>query len=92
MLVFLVMAIFFGLRYSFWVVMGLPVSFMGAFAIMSVMGYTLNLMTSIGLLIVVGILMDDAIVIAENIAAKREKGMPPAQAASEGALQVLPNV
>lgn len=91
-LVFLVMAVFFGLRYSFWVVMGLPVSFMGAFAIMSVMGYTLNLMTSIGLLIVVGILMDDAIVIAENIAAKREKGMPPAQAASEGALQVLPNV
>lgn len=91
-LVFLVMATFFGLRYSFWVVMGLPVSFMGAFAIMSALGYTLNLMTSIGLLIVVGILMDDAIVIAENIAAKREKGMASAKAAAEGALQVLPNV
>ncbi len=91
-LVFLVMAVFFGLRYSFWVVMGLPVSFMGAFAIMSGFGYTLNLMTSIGLLIVVGILMDDAIVISENIAAKREKGLSPVKAATEGALQVLPNV
>ena len=91
-LVFLVMAIFFGLRYSFWVVMGLPVAFMGAFAIMSVTGYTLNMLTSIGLLIVVGILMDDAIVIAENIAAKRERGMSAHDAATEGALQVLPNV
>ena len=91
-LVFLVMAVFFGLRFSFWVVMGLPVSFMGAFAIMSATGYTLNMLTSIGLLIVVGILMDDAIVIAENIAAKREQGLSPREAAAEGVLEVLPNV
>ncbi len=91
-LVFLVMALFFGLNYSFWVVMGLPVSFMGAFAIMNAAGYTLNMLTSIGLLIVVGILMDDAIVIAENIATKREKGLSAQKAASEGVMQVLPNV
>ena len=91
-LVFLVMAIFFGLRYSFWVVMGLPVSFMGAFGIMNMAGYSLNMLTSIGLLIVIGILMDDAIVIAENIAAKREQGATPEEAASQGTMQVLPNV
>ncbi len=91
-LVFLVMAVFFGMRYSFWVVMGLPVSFMGAFAVMSAIGYSLNLMTSVGLLIVVGILMDDAIVIAENIATKREQGLSPIEAATQGAKQVWPNV
>ncbi|MDQ7069600.1 MAG: efflux RND transporter permease subunit [Rhodobacterales bacterium] len=91
-LVFLVLWLFFGFRFAFWVVMGLPVSFMGGVAIMGFVGYSLNLMTTLGLLIVIGLLMDDAIVISENIARKREKGLAPLEAAVEGALQVFPNV
>ncbi len=91
-LVFLVLWVFFGLRFSFWVAMGLPVSMAGGIALMALAGYSLNLMTTLGLLIVIGLLMDDAIVIAENIARKREQGMRPTEAAIEGTRQVLPNV
>lgn len=91
-LVFLVLWLFFGFRFSFWVAMGLPVSFMGGVALMWMIGYSLNLMTTLGLLIVIGLLMDDAIVIAENIARLREKGRSPLNAATEGAMQVFPNV
>lgn len=91
-LVFLVLWLFFGFRFSFWVAMGLPVSFMGGVALMGLVGYSLNLMTTLGLLIVIGLLMDDAIVIAENIARLREKGRSAIDAAVEGAAQVFPNV
>jgi hydrophobic/amphiphilic exporter-1 (mainly G- bacteria), HAE1 family len=91
-LVFLVLWLFFGFRFSFWVAMGLPVSFMGGVALMGFVGYSLNLMTTLGLLIVIGLLMDDAIVIAENIARLREKGRSAFEAAVEGATQVFPNV
>lgn len=91
-LVFGVLWLFFGFRFSFWVAMGLPVSFMGGVALMALVGYSLNLMTTLGLLIVIGLLMDDAIVIAENIARLREKGRSALDAAVEGAAQVFPNV
>ena len=91
-LVFAVMWLFFGLRQAFWIGMGLPISFLGALAAMTVIGYSINMLTMVGLLIVIGILMDDAIVIAENIATKREKGLPALEAAVEGARQVAPGV
>ncbi|MCB1339152.1 MAG: efflux RND transporter permease subunit [Maritimibacter sp.] len=91
-LVFGVLWLVFGLRFAFWVAMGLPVAFMGGIAIMAAAGMSLNLMTTIGLLIVIGLLMDDAIVISENIARLREKGLAPLDAAVEGAQQVFGNV
>ncbi len=91
-LVFLVLWLFFGFRYSFWVAMGLPVSFMGGLAMMYLVGYSLNLMTTLGLLIVIGLLMDDAIVIAENIARLRAQGQSAREAAANGAQQVFINV
>lgn len=91
-LVFLSMWLFFGLRYSFWITMGLPVAFMGAMAVLVVLGYSINMLTMVGLLIVVGLLMDDAIVISENIATKSVQGLAPLDAAVEGASQVLPGV
>lgn len=91
-LVFVVLWLFFGFRFSFWVAMGLPVAFMGGIALMWAVGYSLNLMTTLGLLIVIGLLMDDAIVIAENIARLRESGRRALDAAVEGAAQVFPNV
>ena len=91
-LVFAVLWLFFGLRFAFWVAAGLPVAFMGGIAIMAATGYSLNLMTTIGLLIVIGLLMDDAIVISENIARHRKNGLAPLDAAVAGARQVFGNV
>ena len=91
-LVFLAMWIFFGLRYSFWVSMGLPVSFLGAIFFMHLFGYTINMMTMVALLVAIGLLMDDAIVISENIAARLRKSGNALEAAIEGTRQVLPGV
>lgn len=91
-LVFLAMWLFFSFRFSFWVTMGLPVSFLGAVFAMNALGYTLNMMTMVGLLVAIGLLMDDAIVISENVAAHRQRGKRPLQAAIDGARQVMPGV
>ena len=91
-LVLVVMAGFFGLRYSFWVAMGLPTSFLGALAVMLLFGLTINMITMVALLLAIGLLMDDAIVIAENIAAHVERGADGMTAAIEGTREVLPGV
>ncbi len=91
-LVFLAMWLFFGWRQAFWIAMGLPVSFLGALALMTVFGLSINMLTMVALLIVIGILMDDAIVIAENIASKREQGHSPLEAAVLGVRQVVPSI
>jgi len=91
-LVFLTMWLFFQLRFAFWVAMGLPVSFLGALFIMGMLGLTINMITMVALLIAIGLLMDDAIVISENIAAHLRKGKPPVQAAIDGTRQVAPGV
>ena len=91
-LVFLVMWLFFGLRYSFWVAAGLPVAFMGTIAGMAWAGYSFDMITMVALLIAVGLLMDDAIVIAENIARHRHAGLAPLEAAVTGTKEVAPGV
>lgn len=91
-LVFLTMWLFFSFRFSFWVSMGLPVSFLGAIFAMHVLGYTLNMMTLVGLLVAIGLLMDDAIVIAENVAVQLNKGKKALDAAISGTRQVMPGV
>ncbi|NGZ16954.1 efflux RND transporter permease subunit [Vibrio aestuarianus] len=91
-LAFLMLWAFFNLRFSFWVALGLPVSFLGAIFAMYMLGYTLNMMTMVGLIVAIGLLMDDSLIIAENIAAKRQAGMPPVEAAIKGTTQVLPGV
>lgn len=91
-LVFISMWAFFSFRYSFWVTMGLPVSFLGAIFCMQVLGYTINMMTMVALLVALGLIMDDAIVIAENIAAKVHQGKDALEAAIEGTKQVFPGV
>ncbi len=91
-LVFLVMWLFFGLRYSFWVAAGLPVAFMGTIAGMAAIGYSFDMITMVALLIAVGLMMDDAIVIAENIARHRATGRSVVDAAVEGTREVAPGV
>lgn len=92
LLVFLTMWAFFNFRYSFWVTMGLPVSFLGAIFVMNLFGYSINMITMVALLVAIGLLMDDAIIISENIATQIKKGKNASQAAIEGVQQVLPGV
>ncbi|MDG3085892.1 efflux RND transporter permease subunit [Vibrio hannami] len=91
-LAFLMLWAFFNIRFSFWVAMGLPVSFLGAVFVMHLLGYTLNMMTLVGLIVAIGLLMDDSLIIAENIAAKKQAGMPAFEAAIVGTKQVFPGV
>ncbi len=91
-LVFLVLWLFFSFRYSFWVTMGLPVSFLGALFVLPLLGVTINMISMVGLLIGIGLLMDDAIVIAENIAARLARGDRALHAAVIGVRQVLPGI
>lgn len=90
--VFIVLAIFLDLRLAFWVAMGIPVSILGAGFILLVTGQTLNMLTMFAFLMALGIVVDDAIVIGENIYAKREQGLNHVQAAIEGTAEVLPAV
>jgi len=91
-LVFLVMWLFFRLRFAFWVAMGLPVSFLGGLFVMTLLGQSINMISMVALLIATGLLMDDAIVIAENIAAKLRKGYSALEAAIVGTQEVTPGV
>ena len=87
-LVFLTMWLFFNFRLSFWVVLSVPVSFLGAFFFMSQAGLTINMITMVAMLLALGLLMDDGIVIAENIASHLSRGAAPMQAAIDGVMQV----
>ncbi|MGN7611942.1 efflux RND transporter permease subunit [Magnetococcales bacterium HHB-1] len=91
-LVFFVLLIFFNARFSFWVTMGLPVSFLGALFVLYHIGVSINMISMVGLLIGIGLLMDDAIVISENVAARLTKGVSPMHAAIEGTREVLPGI
>jgi len=87
-LVVLVLALFLELRIAFWVAIGLVVSFLGTFLVMYVAGETLNLISMFGLIVVLGLLVDDAIVIAENVFAKKRQGFHGDQAAIVGTTEV----
>ncbi|MDD5729252.1 MAG: efflux RND transporter permease subunit, partial [Victivallales bacterium] len=87
-LVFLVLWLFFNLRFSFWVAMGLPVSFLGALYFIYTAGISVNMISMVALLIAIGLLMDDAIVISENIATHLAKSEDPLQAAIAGTKEV----
>lgn len=87
-LVFITLTLFLNLRVSFWVTGGMAVSILGTLAAMHFAGLTLNLLSMFGLIIVVGLLVDDAIVVAENITTKHDRGMSPEDAAIAGAEEV----
>ena len=74
-LVMLVLALFLPLRLAFWVMMGLPVSFLGAFLFMPIgfLDITINMVSLFAFIIVLGIVVDDAIVVGESASAEIEK-------------------
>lgn len=91
-LVFLVLAFFLELRLAFWVALGIPISIMGAGAALSYGDQTLNMLSLFSFLIALGIVVDDAIVIGENIYAHRQMGKTMMDASVDGATEVLPSV
>ena len=76
------------MRVAFWVAVGLPISFLGTFIAMNFMGATINLISLFALIVVLGLIVDDAIVIGENVYAKIRAGMPAHQAAIHGVNEV----
>lgn len=91
-LVLIVLALFLDRRLAFWVALGIPVSFAGMFILAGFYGLTINVISLFGMILVVGILVDDGIVISENIFQKYEEGMKPLQAAITGTMEVFPAV
>ena len=92
LLVFVTLWLFFNTGLAFWVAAGLPVSFLGALFVMENIDYSINMMTMVALLMALGILMDDAIVLAENVAAQFQKGKKPVQAVIDGVTGVATGV
>ena len=91
-LVLVVLALFLDRRLAFWVALSIPISFAGMFILAGFYGLTINVISLFGMILVVGILVDDGIVISENIYQKYEKGMKPLQAAIVGTMEVFPAV
>ncbi len=87
-LVFIVLWLFLDIRLSFWAGMGMPISICGALAIMWVVGATLNMISLFGLIMVLGIIVDDAIVVGESIYVARREGAPMLRAAVDGVTEV----
>jgi multidrug efflux pump subunit AcrB len=88
LLVLIVLGLFLRPMIAFWVVLGIPVSFAGAFIVMPWFGITANVMSVFGFIIVVGLVVDDAIVTAENIYTKLKDGMEPLDAVTVGTEEV----
>ncbi len=87
-LVLIVLGLFLRPMLAFWVVLGIPVAFAGGLILMPYFGITANVMSIFGFIIVIGLVVDDAIVTAENVYIKLKDGMDPLDAATEGTKEV----
>ncbi len=87
-LVMIILGVFIRPALAFWIVVGVPVSFAGAAMFMPWFDITANVMSLFGFIIVLGIVVDDAIVTGENVYSKLQEGMPPLEAAVQGTREV----
>ncbi len=92
LMVIIALALFMNFRLSFWVAAGIPFSFLAMFIAANLFGITINMISLFGMLLVIGILVDDGIVIGENIFTHFEMGKSPGRAAIDGTMEVLPAV
>ncbi|MDZ7722054.1 MAG: efflux RND transporter permease subunit [candidate division KSB1 bacterium] len=91
-LVLLTLTLFLNFRVSAWVAWGIPAFFLAMFILANAYGITINMMSLFGMILVIGILVDDGIVIGENIFHHFEQGKNPRLAAVEGTMEVAPAV
>lgn len=87
-LVVIILSLFLSLRISLIVSLSIPISFFATIAIFYVTGLSFNVVSLIGLIIVSGLLTDNAVVVVDNINMLRKKGLPPVEAAVVGTMQV----
>ncbi len=87
-LVVVLLYLFMGWRNAFFAALGIPVAFMATFFFLHWSGFSLNGVALFGLILVVGIVVDDAIVVIENVFRRIQEGMPPKEAAITGAQEV----
>ncbi|MGF1579873.1 MAG: efflux RND transporter permease subunit [Gemmataceae bacterium] len=91
-LVLFTLALFLDTRLAFWVALGIPISILGACVVLWYFDQTLNMLSMFAFLMALGIVVDDAIVVGENIYAHRELGKSYFKAALDGTYEVLPSV
>ncbi|MEZ4697905.1 MAG: efflux RND transporter permease subunit [Rhodothermales bacterium] len=88
LLVLIALTLFMNIRLAFWTAVGIAVSFIATLALMMMLGVSINMLTLFGFILAIGIVVDDAIVVGENIYSERERGTPPLDAALRGAKRI----
>jgi len=88
LLILVLLTLFLRPAVAFWVVVGIPVAFMGGIALMPVFGVTINLISLFAFILVLGIVVDDAIVTGENIFSRLQKGEDPLEASIRGTQEI----
>lgn len=91
-IVFLLLAMFLHYRLALWVALSIPISFAGMFILADMFGITINVISLFGMITVIGILVDDGVVISENIYRHFENGKGRIRAAIDGTMEVVPSV
>ena len=87
-LVFIALSLFLEIRLALWVMLGIPISFCGALLLMPFMDVSINMISLFAFIMALGIVVDDAIVVGENVYAHRQKGEPFNQASVRGTMEV----
>ncbi|HKL49086.1 MAG TPA: efflux RND transporter permease subunit, partial [Desulfuromonadales bacterium] len=87
-LVIIILGLFLEIRLALWVMLGIPISFFGTLLLMPALGVSINMISLFAFILALGILVDDAIVVGENIYEHRQTGKPFLKAATDGALEV----
>ncbi|MBX3705693.1 MAG: efflux RND transporter permease subunit [Pseudomonadales bacterium] len=88
LLVVIILALFLRFRLAMWVAAGIPIALLGTIAVFPYAGMTMSTVTVMGFILVLGILVDDAIVVGERIYGHEQMGKPPVQAAIDGTREV----
>ncbi|NOZ00590.1 MAG: efflux RND transporter permease subunit [Deltaproteobacteria bacterium] len=88
MLVLLTLGLFLEIRLAFWVTFGIPLSFIGSLLFLPAMDVTINMLSLFAFIVTLGMVVDDAIVVGENVYLLKRQGMPPIEAAIKGARQM----
>ncbi|NDY71982.1 AcrB/AcrD/AcrF family protein [Desulfobacter hydrogenophilus] len=87
-LVFLCLALFLEIRLAFWVSVGIPISFLGSFLFLAATDFTINMVSMFAFIVTLGIVVDDAVVVGENIYYCRRQGMGFLEASIQGARSI----
>jgi len=87
-LVFIALALFLNLRLAFWVAIGIPIAFMAAFVVLNGFDQTINMISLFAFIMTLGILVDDAIIVGENVYSHYTRGKSPSAAVVDGLKEV----